>query len=70
MHLSDTLVIGPLPLQTRTVRVPVAMALAVGVAVLVATAAAATAGAPRLLGNALAPVAARLGAAVPAVRWV
>ncbi len=65
MHLSDTLVIGPLPLQTRPLRVPVGIALAVGVAVLVATAAAATAGAPRLLGSALAPVAARLGVAFP-----
>ncbi len=61
-----TLVIGPLPLQTRPVRVPVGIALAVCVAVLVATAAAATAGAPRLLGTAVAPVAARLGVVLPA----
>jgi hypothetical protein len=34
MHLSDTLVIGPLPLKTRTVRLPVGFALAVGVALI------------------------------------
>src|SRR6266849_5895689 len=30
MHLSDTLVIGPLPLQARPVRVPLGTAIAVG----------------------------------------
>src|SRR2546421_648048 len=56
MHLSDTLVIGPLPLRTQPVRVPVRAALAVGfLAVLAAITVAAAGSAPRLLGNALAP---------------
>jgi hypothetical protein len=65
MHLSDTLVIGPLPLQTRTVRMPVGMALAIGAATLAAITAVAAGSAPQLLDIALAPVAARLGVAIP-----
>src|SRR5438874_1981482 len=38
MHLSDTLVIGPLPLRARTVRLPVGTALAIAAALLVAAA--------------------------------
>src|SRR6516225_7826323 len=66
MHLSDTLVIGPLPLRTEPGRVPVRTALGVGLlAALAAITVGATGGAPRLLGNAVSPVAARLGVPFP-----
>jgi hypothetical protein len=66
MHLSDTLVIGPLPLRTQPVRVPIRTALGVGLlAALAAITVAATGGAPRFLGSALAPLAAHLGVAFP-----
>jgi hypothetical protein len=66
MHLSDTLVIGPLPLQARPVRVPLGTALAVSAALLIASGAAAVS-APRLLATALAPLAARMAVAFPAL---
>ena len=65
MHLSDTLVIGPLPLRARTVRLPVGTALAIAAALLVAAAVAV--GAPRLLATVLTPLETRLAVVFPAL---